>query len=370
MKDHSNLVDIIRLIRTPNITELTFAKLIEDFGNATTAIEGISAIMQNAKKPFNIPSVSVVEKEIAEAHEKNISIVAYTDEYYPPLLRQLENFPPILFAKGNTKLLKKSSIAIVGTRNATIQGQQNASKFAKELGEHGFLVVSGMAKGIDTAAHEAALAKGTVAVLGCGVDKIYPTSNTKLYQQIVENGVVISEFPLGTPPMPYHFPKRNRIISGMSRGILVVEAALNSGSLITAELALNQGRDVFVLSGGINDTKYFGNHSLIKDGAIFTTETLDIINVVKKQTVSEHINDKYQHTLPKLKEFQQMELAPVRKYLMEVLSSDPISIDTIVKHNSNNFDSNQINYAIIELEISGQIERHPNNKISLIHTIK
>ncbi|MDR2008076.1 MAG: DNA-processing protein DprA, partial [Alphaproteobacteria bacterium] len=257
-----NLIDIIRLIRTPRITELTFARLIEDYGNATAAIESISSIMNNAKKPLNIAPPSVAEAEIELAAKNNITIVNYTEDSYPPLLRQIENYPPVLFVKGNVKLLKKSAIAIVGTRNASILGQQNAFNLAQGLGENGFLVISGMARGVDTAAHEGALNKGTVAVLGCGVDVIYPRENKKLYESIVEHGAVISEFPIGTSPLPYHFPKRNRIISGMSRGVLVVEAAENSGSMITAKEALDQGREVFAIPGDPSDDRSSGPNAL------------------------------------------------------------------------------------------------------------
>ncbi|MCL2566702.1 MAG: DNA-processing protein DprA [Alphaproteobacteria bacterium] len=363
-----NLIDIIRLIRTEHVTELTFARMMEDFGTASAAIEGITSIMKNAKKNLKIPSIADAMKEIELAQKNNIEIINFTEDSYPPLLKQIENFPPVLFVKGNAKLLKKSAVAIVGTRTASIQGQQNASNFASQLGEQGFLVISGMAKGIDASAHYGSLSRGTVAVLGCGVDIVYPRENKQLYEKIIENGAIISEFPTGTAPLPYHFPKRNRIISGISRGVLVIEASLNSGSMITARLALDQGREVFALPGSPGDPRSQGTNSLIKDGAVLTDNIDDIINIIKQHKIlSDIAKDKYSYNTPKLHDIKMEDMDKVKKYLMEILSSAPISIDSILQHNKNNFSYNQISAAILELELIGKIERHPNNKISLIH---
>ena len=365
----SGLIDIIRLIRTERVGTITFTKLIEQFGDASTAIEALPTLVKNSQKPFKICSKSVAEKEIEFAEKNNIEIIDYTSNLYPPLLKQTEGFPPILFAKGHSKLLKKSSIAIVGSRMASIVGQQNAYNFAQGLGENGFLVISGLAKGIDTSAHEGSLTRGTVAVLGCGVDIVYPKENQKLYDKIIESGLVISEFPIGSIPVAHNFPKRNRIISGISRGVLVVEASQNSGSIITAKTALDQGREVFAIPGNPADSRSRGTNALIKDGAILTESVQDILDAIKKHhIVSDNISNNFTPKRINMNDFSENELDEVRNYLMQVLSPTPVSIDTILQQNKFNY--NQISIVILELELSGKLERHPNNRISLINAIK
>lgn len=365
----SGLIDIIRLIRTERVGTITFTKLIEQFGDASTAIEALPTLVKNSQKPFKICSKSVAEKEIEFAEKNNIEIIDYTSNLHPPLLKQTEGFPPILFAKGHSKLLKKSSIAIVGSRMASIVGQQNAYNFAQGLGENGFLVISGLAKGIDTSAHEGSLTRGTVAVLGCGVDIVYPKENQKLYDKIIESGLVISEFPIGSIPVAHNFPKRNRIISGISRGVLVVEASQNSGSIITAKTALDQGREVFAIPGNPADSRSRGTNALIKDGAILTESVQDILDAIKKHhIVSDNISNNFTPKRINMNDFSENELDEVRNYLMQVLSPTPVSIDTILQQNKFNY--NQISIVILELELSGKLERHPNNRISLINAIK
>lgn len=362
-----DLVDIIRLIRTKRVGAITFIKLIKEFGNASSAIDAIPTLSEDKIK---VSSKSDAEKEIDLALSNNIEIIDYTSSLYPPLLKQIEDYPPLLFVKGYSKLLKKSSIAVIGSRNASLLGQQNAFSFAKELGEHGFLVASGMAKGIDTSAHEASLNKGTLAVLGCGVDVVYPKENKKLYDKIVDLGVVISEFPIGTKPIDHNFPKRNRIISGISRGVLVVEASKNSGSIITARLALEQGREVFAIPGNPTDSRAKGANLLIKDGAILCENVEDIISVIKKQPliVNENTIDNFKTPPLNIKNINKQEIQEAKNYLLQILSSSPISIDNILQQNK--FGYNQLSIAILELELSGKLERHQNNRISLTNTLE
>ncbi len=361
-----NLVNIIRLIRTKSVGSITFIKLIEQFGTASNAIDAIPTLTQGKLKPS---SKTDAKKEIELAIKNKIEIIDYTSPLYPPLLKTTEDYPPILFVKGHSKLLKKSSIAIIGSRNASLLGQQNAYNFAQELGNKGFLVISGMAKGIDSSAHEGSLFSGTLAVLGSGVDIVYPKDNQKLYNEIVERGLVISEFPIGTQPVAHNFPRRNRIISGISRGVLVVEASKNSGSIITAKIALDQGREVFAIPGNPGDTRSHGTNSLIKDGAILTENVQDILSVIKKNhVVKENSDNDFKPIYTEVKNISQDEIDEVKNYLLQILSSSPISIDTILQKNK--FDYNRISIAILELELSGKLERHPNNRISLINAIK
>ncbi len=365
MNDTKNLIDVIRLIRTERIGTITFVKLIEQFGDASTALENINLILKRSNNSIKIYSKSAAEKEIEIAQKNNVEVIPYYSSMYPPLLRKTEDYPGVLFAKGHSVFLKKAAIAIVGSRNASTLGRQNAYNFAKDLGAHGFLVISGMAKGIDSAAHEGSIDKGTVAVLGSGIDIIYPKDNKKIYDQIVEKGLLISEFPLGTQPIPSNFPKRNRIISGISRGILVVEASANSGSIITAKLGLEQGRDVFAIPGNPQDPRSKGTNSLIKDGAVLVDNVLDIVNNVK---IYNNLSENYVKSSFNKKlmqdELKEEKLQLVRSYLSENLSFSPLSVESISL--TTGFTHAQILTIVLELELAGKIERHPDNKISLI----
>ncbi|XWO13813.1 DNA-protecting protein DprA [Candidatus Hepatincola sp. Pdp] len=363
MKQNENeLVNIIRLIRSENIGNITFIKLVEMFGSPTEAIANLPSLLKFSKKNIKLYSQKSAEKEINNALKQNIHLISYLHEYYPPLLRQLEDYPPLLFVKGHAHLLKKSSVAIVGSRNASINGQKQAFNFAKELGEQGFLIVSGMAKGIDSSAHSGALAKGTIAVLGGGVDVIYPSESKKLYEDIHQHGAIISEFPVGQKPIPTNFPKRNRIIAGMARGLLVVEASLNSGSLISANFALEQGKDVFAIPGFPTDPRAKGTNKLIKEGAILTENVCDIINNLKNFNLHEDI------TIPNFKlqkpKLQEKDLLAPRKFLHNILSVNPIAVDVLVQESS--FSYGQITTILLELELNGKLERLPNNHVALI----
>ncbi|UQY80419.1 DNA-protecting protein DprA [Candidatus Hepatincola sp. Av] len=363
MKQNENeLVNIIRLIRSENIGNITFIKLVEMFGSSTEAIANLPSLLKSSKKNIKLYSQKSAETEINNALKQNIHLISYLHEYYPPLLRQLEDYPPLLFVKGHAHLLKKSSVAIVGSRNSSINGQKQAFNFAKELGEQGFLIVSGMAKGIDSSAHNGALAKGTIAVLGGGVDIIYPAESKKLYEDICQHGAIISEFPVGQKPIPTNFPKRNRIIAGIARGLLVVEASLNSGSLISANFALEQGKDVFAIPGFPTDPRAKGTNKLIKEGAILTENVCDIINNLKNFNLHEDITiPTFKSQQPKL---QEKELLAPRKFLHNILSVNPIAVDVLVQESS--FSYGQITTILLELELNGKLERLPNNHVALI----
>lgn len=210
-----------------------------------------------------------VEACLAWARGEGHHVVTIDDPRYPPLLREIADPPAVLFARGRLELLQAEAIAIVGSRNATPRGLQDAREFAEGLSRLGLCVVSGMARGIDAAAHAGGLAGegSSIAVLGTGPDQVYPRGNAALERQLASRGCIVTEFPVGTPPLPHHFPRRNRVISGICRGVLVIEAASRSGSLVTARIAAQQGRDVFALPGSIHATLSKGCHELIRDGA-------------------------------------------------------------------------------------------------------
>ena len=241
----------LRLIRSENIGPITFHRLLEQFGTARKALQALPDMAKNGgrKKALKICTPSAAEDELAALVPLNISTVFWGEAGYPPLLAHIDDAPPLLFVRGHPHLLTKKSVAVVGSRNASVNGRRLVHGMARTLGEAGYLVVSGMARGIDAAAHDGALTSGTLGVLGGGVDVIYPRENDVLYGHIRDTGALVSEVTCNTPPQSRHFPRRNRIISGIARAVVVIEAGAKSGSLITARMALEQGRDVYAVPG-------------------------------------------------------------------------------------------------------------------------
>ncbi len=292
-------------------------------------VSGISEKAAVAIKNFK--SKDHLKKEIYDALHKGFQIVTFADRNYPRLLRHIPDPPPYLYVAGNL-FAGRQNIAVVGSRNPTSYGLSAAGRLAESLVKAGFAIISGMARGIDSAAHQGALSgEGkTIAVLGSGLAKIYPPENRKLFQQISENGAVISEFPIHAAPEAHHFPVRNRIISGMALGTVVVEASRKSGSLITARLALEQNREVFAVPGSIQSFKSSGTNSLIKQGAILVEQASDIVEELFPRTrtdLESLSNDGY---LPTKKE-NSTALNPDEKHVVACLEPYPIHIDELVK---------------------------------------
>ncbi len=357
--------DYLRLIRSENIGSITFFKLTEHFGSASEALKNVKSMAKKGgKKSFKLASLKDIEKEFIKAEKENIHIIAFPEAEYPPLLRQIHDPPPILYGKGNMQLLRKKSFAIVGARNASANGRILSQKFASELGENNICVVSGMARGIDTKAHEGALSSGTIAILGGGVDIIYPKENAELYQRITQAGAVISEAPIGMHPIAKHFPRRNRIISGMCRGILVVEAARSSGSLITANMAIEQGRDVFAVPGSPIDERARGPNKLIKQGAILTEDIFDILPIINQIDYQAKTSSEI-YLMPSQKppSFDEKELENLRKEVMVLLNPTPIEIDILIREL--NCSHSFLAHILLELDLAGKLSRHPGNKVSL-----
>jgi len=361
----------LRLIRSENVGPVTFHKLMEQYLNASAALQALPELARLGGRvgKIKICSESAVNKEIDAYKKINARLIACGEPDYPPLLTQLEDAPPLISAIGHPHLLKKKSIAIVGSRNASVNGKHLAQKIAHDLGKNGLLVVSGMARGIDGAAHSGAIHTGTVAVLGGGVDVIYPKENQDLYHQISETGVILSEVPPGTQPKARHFPARNRIISGMSRGIIVVEAAPRSGSLITARLALEQGRDVFAVPGSALDPRAKGSNDLIRQGAILTESADDVIRELKAQTGGHRLEQRKSSLLSTSPPVQPstIELKKTRSNVIEALSPTPTSIDAIIR--STNLNPGSVAIVLLELELAGRLERHPGNQVSMVISV-
>lgn len=262
----------VRLARTPRIGPLTFHRLLGKYKTAAAALEALPSM-------GGAPPVSTdrAESELHAVEKLGARLIACSEPDYPPLLAQLDAPPPLIALRGECQMLKRPTVAIVGAREASGAGLMLAERIAAELGEAGFTVVSGLARGVDTAAHKGSLQSGTVAVLAGGVDQPYPQQNLKLYEAICAKGAVISEAPFGTVARARDFPRRNSVVSGVSRGVVIIEAALRSGSLITARAAADQGRDVMAAPGSPLDPRAGGSNALIKSGATLIENAADVI---------------------------------------------------------------------------------------------
>ena len=271
--DPQERLDWLRLARTETVGPVTFYALLRRFGSARASLQALPRL----SRPVVAMSLRDVEAELTALARLGARLVCWGEPDYPAALATVEDAPPVLTVLGNPALLQMPIVAVVGARNASANGRRIASELSTGLGEAGIVVGSGMARGIDAAAHLGALDSGSVAVVAGGADIVYPEENRGLYDALVERGAVVAELPLGTEPQARHFPRRNRIISGMARGVVVVEAAAKSGSLITARFALEQGRDVMAVPGSILGGRNRGSHALLKDGAKVVETADDIL---------------------------------------------------------------------------------------------
>src|SRR3954454_12448457 len=275
-------IDWLRLIRSDNVGPRTFRSLINHFGSARTALQRLPELARRggAARPARICSDEDARAELAASKRLGVTLVAPGEAGYPPRLATVDDAPPMLGVRGALEVLMRPTIAIVGSRNASGAGLKFAGTLARDLGEAGFVIASGLARGIDQAAHRAALESGTVAVLAGGHDRVYPPEHEDLLHAMLRAGAAISEMPAGHVPRARDFPRRNRLISGVAVGVVVIEAAHRSGSLITARIAAEQGREVFAVPGSPLDPRAAGTNDLIKQGATLVTEASDVINAV------------------------------------------------------------------------------------------
>jgi DNA processing protein len=358
-------VDWLRLIRSPNVGPRTFRALINHFGGARAALQALPSLAKRGggSGAVQICSRDDAERELAVARKLGVALVALGEPDYPPRLPMIDDAPPLVALRGNAAALTKPPVAIVGSRNASGAGLKFTQMLARELGEAGFTVVSGLARGIDAAAHAASLATGTLAVLAGGQDRVYPPEHVGLLDAILPAGLALSEMPLGYEPRGRDFPRRNRLISGLSLGIVIVEAAKRSGSPITARFALEQGREVFAVPGSPLDPRAEGTNGLIKQGATPVTETADIVSVL--QPIMER------------KEFSMREPerggdlsggadpgADERARIIGLLGPAPVQIDDLVR--LSNATPAIVRMVLLELEIAGRLERHGGGLVSLI----
>ena len=360
----------LRLIRTENIGPVTFYRLVERFGSADKALEVLPSLAKRGghKKNGDIYPAASAEKEMRALEKIGGKMIFAGDEDYPLALAAIDDAPPVLSVLGNSRLLHTSGIGMVGARNASINGRRFAEILAKDLGKAGQIIISGLARGIDTAAHQGALESGTVAVVAGGIDIVYPEENKKLYEDIKERGCIIAESPLGQKPFAQSFPKRNRLISGLSSGIVVVEASLRSGSLITARMAGEQGRDVFAVPGFPIDPRAQGPNKLLQEGAVLVQSAEDILNHInsfaaasRPQGLKEAVDSSYD-TLAY--EEDEKIIGDAKEILMKQLSHMPVQMDEILRNSG--LDIAAFNSALLHLEIAGQVARHSGGRIALL----
>ena len=350
----------LRLARTENVGPVTFRNLMARFGSATAALEELPRLAaRGGGKTFVLPDADETERELEALAKLGGRRIASCESDYPHGLAALEAPPPVISVLGHPHLLQKEMIAIVGARNASALARKFADTLSRDLGFAGFVVVSGLARGIDASAHEAALAVGTVAVLAGGVDIIYPPENEKLYAAIKNQGVVLSEMRLSEAPQARHFPRRNRIISGLARGVVVVEAAEKSGSLITAQYALDQGREVFAVPGSPLDPRAKGANRLIREGATLTESAEDILSVL-----SPMLGRSFQEPegpAPTSAEAMEAEADRIRAAVEEALGPAPVEIDELIRQLG--APAAAVLTVILELELAGRCIRQPGNRV-------
>jgi DNA processing protein len=362
-------IDCIRLIRSENVGSKTFQSLIALYGSAGKALEAIPkmAIKGGRKPPIKLCSESDVIKEIDACAKKGARMITILDSEYPKLLQQISDFPPVLTVFGKSDILNKTAIAVVGARNASANGCRFAEDLCRDLGRAGIVIVSGLARGIDTVAHKGSLETGTVAVVAGGIDKIYPPENKDLFMKIAENGAVIAEMPFGSVPKSQNFPRRNRIISGISLGTIVVEASLNSGSLITARMALEQNREVFAVPGSPLDPRCVGTNKLIQQGAHMVMSSDDVMQELGSmgRADSSMLESGDSFRPAKVSAVSDSDLDKARPYVCEKIGSSPTAVDDIISQTG--LPTNIILTILLELELAGRLDRHSGNKVSLVY---
>ena len=354
-------IDWLRLIRSDNVGPRTFRSLVNHFGSARTALERLPELARRggASRHQRIYSESDARAELAAAEQLGISLTAPGEFGYPPRLAVLEDAPPLLGVRGAREVLMRPMIAIVGSRNASGAGLKFAGRLARDLSDAGFVIVSGLARGIDQSAHRASIDGGTVAVLAGGHDQVYPPEHEDLLAAILASGGAISEMPLGHVPRARDFPRRNRLISGAALGVVLVEAAHRSGSLITARIAAEQGREVFAVPGSPLDPRAAGTNDLIKQGATLITEAADVV-----QAVEPILGRPIELREPDEERLVADPDASDRDRIVGLLGPTPILLDDLIRM----ADASPaiVRTVLLELELAGRLERHGGGLVSLI----
>ncbi|MGB7287407.1 MAG: DNA-processing protein DprA [Salaquimonas sp.] len=366
-------INWLRLIRSDNVGPATFRDLINHFHSAAAALDALPDLISKGGSAgkIKIASRQQAEREIEFAEQNQARFIGMGEPDYPPALRSVDYPPPLICVKGSSAVLNRPSIGIVGSRNASINGMRLAARFASELGQADYVVISGLARGIDASAHQHSLSTGTIAVFAGGVDHIFPDENRALAQDILDHeGAIISEMPMGWQPRAKDFPRRNRLVAGISSGLLVIEAAKRSGSLISARLANEAGRTVYAIPGSPLDPRCEGNNWLLKQGATLVTEPKDIVEDQAHLRVptqegfwgEDDERNAYDQEVERNTQFVEDD-ADMRKAILNALGPSPVEVDDIIRFSGAS--AGQVQLVLIELSLAGRLERHGGNRVSL-----
>ncbi len=355
--------DWLRLIRTQNVGPVSFRDLINRYGDASAALNALPSLIR--KKEIRPPSPEQVEAEMEYAEKMGVRMICAIEPDYPIYLRALDPPPPVISVLGRLDVLHRPCIAIIGSRNASAIGQRFANSLARELGQMGYTIVSGMARGIDSAAHEGSINSGTIAVLGGGVDHIYPRENAELHAQIIQSGAIVSESPMGYRAGARDFPRRNRIISGLSRGVVVIEAAERSGTLITARYALEQNREVMAAPGSPLDPRAKGCNRLIRQGAHLIESADDVAVVLETLRPLTLEEPKAPYELaPFDPDSAGSEIEKAKQIIQGLLSPTPTPRDDIIR--AAKLPTQIVTAALLEMELSDEAHIEPDGRVSSI----
>jgi len=355
----------IRLLRSPNVGPVSYAQLLRRFGNAATAVEALPGLAGRGGAAYRPAPDARIAEEIAAVKKAGARYLFHDSSDYPPLLAQLEGAPPLLVVRGDAAIAARPAVAIVGARNASAAAVKLARMFAGQLAEAGLAVVSGLARGIDGAAHQGALAAGsesggTIGVIASGIDIAYPPEHSELQEEVAQRGLLITEHPPGSEPIARHFPSRNRIIAGIAAGTLVVEAAPKSGSLITARLAGEAGREVMAIPGSPLDSRAHGGNQLIRDGAVLVQSAEDVIELLS--AFDGRPRSSFREESPGWL-VADNELADEPADLTALLTTAPVAIDELIRQSG--VSPAAVQLALLELELAGRLVRHAAGRVSL-----
>jgi DNA processing protein len=373
----SDPVERLRLIRTEGVGPLTYRRLLARFGSVAQAIEALPDLARAGGRttPFRLASRADAERELTQLHKLGGKFCFLGDPDYPEFLADTADAPPALAVLGDVKLLSAPSIGMVGARNASVNGMRMAEQLAEDLAQT-LVVVSGLARGIDASAHQGAMRSGkTIAAIAGGIDIPYPPEHDRLQAQIAENGAIVAEAPLGTAPLARHFPKRNRVIAGLSLGLVVIEAAVRSGSLITARLANEAGRELFAVPGSPLDPRCRGSNDLIRQGANLTETAADVMANLPDHPARQGLarDPLFLHGKSGFAEpseqsggynVDEAELAKARRLVPSLIGVEPVAVDGIARHCQ--LSTAAIQAVLLELELSGRVETLPGNRVALL----
>ena len=356
----------LRLIRTENVGPVTFRHLLDRYRTATAALDALPELARRGgrRRPLRTPSRADAERELAANGRAGATLLVIGDPAYPARLAAIDDAPACVSVAGDPAILARPTVAVVGGRNASANGCRFAAALARAFGEAGYVVASGLARGIDAAAHEGALASGTVAVLAGGIDVVYPPEHGDLLRRIAGTGAAVAEMPVGTTPQARHFPSRNRIIAGLSIGIVVVEAARRSGSLITARFALDQGREVFAVPGSPLDPRCTGCNALIQEGAALLIQGADDALAVLESLAAPSRPGAESRILRE----DEPAFVPVetddatRRRVLDALGAEPVPVDELIR--GCQLSAPIVATALLEGELAGLIDRYPGNQVA------